>query len=57
MRVNRYIAEVTYKTFPDKMWGVPIRDCWGVGRQMERNLNRLGIYTIGDLARFPRPRD
>lgn len=45
-----YIAEVTYETFPDLMWKFPIRDCWGVGRQMERNLNRLGIYTIGDLA-------
>ncbi|RRJ54774.1 nucleotidyltransferase [Paenibacillus oralis] len=47
---SNYIAEVTYETFPTKMWHFPIRDCWGVGRRMDRNLNRLGIYTIGDLA-------
>ncbi|MGO4695436.1 nucleotidyltransferase [Paenibacillus sp. 2TAB26] len=51
-----YIAEVTYETFPDLMWKFPIRDCWGVGRQMERNLNRLGIYTIGDLANANLPK-
>lgn len=51
-----YIAEVTYETFPDKMWDFPVRDCWGVGRQMERNLNRLGIYTIGDLAKANLPK-
>ncbi|AGA60064.1 nucleotidyltransferase/DNA polymerase involved in DNA repair (plasmid) [Thermobacillus composti KWC4] len=45
-----FIEEVTYETFPQKMWHFPIRESWGIGRRMERKLNRLGIYTIGDLA-------
>jgi len=48
---TNYIAEVTYETFAEKMWKFPIRDCWGVGRRLERKLNLLGIYTIGDLAK------
>ena len=33
---------------------MPIRKLWGVGEVMGRELARLGIETIGDLARWPR---
>lgn len=33
---------------------MPIRRLWGVGQVMARELGRLGIETIGDLARWPR---
>lgn len=33
---------------------MPIRKLWGVGEVMSRELARLGIETIGDLARWPR---
>lgn len=46
-----FIDEVTYETFAEKLWKFPVRDCWGIGSRMERNLARLGIYTIGDLAK------
>lgn len=33
-----------------KFWPLPVRDLFLVGRATERKLNRLGIYTIADLA-------
>ncbi|MNV47154.1 DNA polymerase IV [compost metagenome] len=32
------------------MWHFPVKDSWDIGRRMDRNLARLGINTIGDLA-------
>lgn len=41
--------------FPDeveqKLWSLPVRRLFLVGRSTERKLKELGIYTIGDLAR------
>ena len=34
-----------------KMWPLKVRDLFLVGAKTEAKLNRLGIYTIGDLAR------
>lgn len=40
--------------FPDelktKLWKLPVEDLYMVGRRTKPKLNRLGIYTIGDLA-------
>lgn len=36
---------------PQKMWPLPVRDLFLVGRATEKKLNHMGIYTIGDLAR------
>ena len=33
-----------------KMWPLPVRDLFLVGTATEAKLNRMGIYTIGDLA-------
>ncbi len=35
----------------EKMWLLPVRDLFLVGAATQKKLNRLGIYTIGDLAR------
>ena len=35
---------------PQKMWPLPIRELFLVGRATEQKLQRMGIYTIGDLA-------
>lgn len=34
-----------------KMWPLPVRDLFLVGAATEAKLKRLGIYTIGDLAK------
>lgn len=36
---------------PEKMWVLPVRDLFLVGSVTEKKLNRMGIYTIGDLAK------
>ncbi len=35
---------------PEKFWVLPVRDLFLVGARTEEKLNRLGIYTIGQLA-------
>ncbi|MBE6054200.1 MAG: DNA polymerase IV [Clostridium sartagoforme] len=36
----------------DKMWPLPVEDLFMVGRATKRNLDKLNINTIGDLANF-----
>lgn len=48
-----FIAKWDYDDIPSKLWPVtPISKMWGIGPNMERNLNRLGIHKIGDLANY-----
>lgn len=35
------------------LWPLSIDKMFGVGSRMNRHLRRLGIHTIGDLARYP----
>src|SRR5690606_5114528 len=37
----------------EKLWNIPVQGMFGVGSRMMRHLNRMGIDTIGDLARTP----
>lgn len=47
------IAHWTYEDIPTKLWPIsPLSRVWGIGKRMEKKLNMLGIYTIGDLAHF-----
>ena len=36
---------------PAKMWPLPVRDLFLVGSATEKKLKKIGIYTIGDLAK------
>ena len=48
-----FIAKWDYKDIPTKLWTVsPLSKMWGIGINMERNLNRLGIHSVGDLAHY-----
>ncbi|RUQ26536.1 UV damage repair protein UvrX [Peribacillus cavernae] len=47
------IAECQYEDVQQKLWPLPVEEIWGIGRRMKRNLNRQGIVTLGDLARYP----
>jgi DNA polymerase V len=47
------IAEWTYEDVPEKLWPVsPLREMWGIGRRVEKTLNGMGIFTVGQLARY-----
>ncbi|SDM12639.1 DNA polymerase IV [Sediminibacillus halophilus] len=47
------IAECRYEDVEKKLWPIPIEKIWGIGKRMMRNLNRMGIVTLGQLADFP----
>jgi DNA polymerase V len=47
------IGRWTYEDVPENLWPVRLSDMWGIGSRMERNLNRQGIRTVGDLAKYP----
>lgn len=47
------IAEWTYEDVPKKLWSIsPLREMWGIGRKVEKTLNSMGIFTVGQLARY-----
>ncbi len=49
-----FIAKWTYSDVETKLWSItPLSKMWGIGVNLERSLNRLGIYSIYDLAHFP----
>jgi len=49
-----FIAKWSYDDVPSKLWPItPLSEMWGIGRNMERNLNRLGLYSIYDIAHYP----
>ncbi|MGD7043918.1 DNA polymerase thumb domain-containing protein [Jeotgalibacillus proteolyticus] len=45
------IARWEYSDVQSKLWPVrPLSEMWGIGRRVEKRLNRMGIFTIGELA-------
>lgn len=47
------IAEWTYEDVPKKLWPIsPLREMWGIGSKVEKTLNSMGIFTVGQLARY-----
>ena len=47
------IAKWTYDDVQNKLWKLtPLSKMWGIGPRMELKFNKLGINTIGDLARY-----
>ncbi len=48
-----YIAKWNDEDIKNKLWKVkPLSRMWGIGSRMEKNLNRLGIISIYDLAHY-----
>ncbi len=47
---------ITRENFPDIVYPLPVGALLYVGRSAKEELSRLGIYTIGDLARADRNR-
>jgi len=45
------IAKWNLEDIPTKLWPItPLSKMWGIGSRLEKKLNLIGIYTIGDLA-------
>lgn len=48
--------DLVHTLFPEevesKMWPLPVENLFMVGRATKPKLNRMGIFTIGDLANF-----
>ena len=48
------IAKWTYNDVQTKLWPIyPLSKMWGIGSRMERNLNHMGIFNVGSLAKYP----
>lgn len=47
------IAKWTCEDIKTKLWEItPLSKMWGIGPRMEKRLNNLGIYKVGDLANY-----
>ena len=47
------IAKWTYDDVSSKLWTIePLSKMWGIGSRMEKRLNTLGIYNVGELANY-----
>lgn len=45
------IAMWTYDDVKTKLWNIkPLSDMWGIGKNLERRLNVLGCFKVGDIA-------
>ncbi|MBL4952078.1 UV damage repair protein UvrX [Neobacillus sp. YIM B02564] len=48
------IAEWTYEDIPKKLWPIhPLSEMWGIGSRTQKTLNSMGIFTVGQLAKYP----
>ncbi|MEK4403946.1 UV damage repair protein UvrX [Sporosarcina sp. FSL K6-6792] len=44
-------AKWTFEDVAGKLWPIsPLSEMWGIGRQTEKSLNNMGIFSVGDLA-------
>lgn len=50
-----FIAKWTYKDVESKLWNIsPLSELWGIGKNIEKKLNNLGINKIGDINNYSR---
>ena len=46
------VAELTEETYREELWShMPLTDFWRVGRGTAARIQKLGLYTMGDIAR------
>lgn len=48
------VAEWTYEDVKEKLWKIePLSEIWGIGSRVQKTLNRMGIFNVGQLANYP----
>lgn len=46
-----FLSSWDYKDIPSHLWNVtPLSKMWGIGSRLERRLNSMGFYSVGDIA-------
>ena len=50
----RGLTALTQETYREIFWPRPVQDLWGIGEKTAESLGKLGIRTVGQLAKFPR---
>lgn len=51
----RFYARWTKDDIEKKLWIVkPLRKIWGIGPNYERRLHKLGLFSMGDIAKYPK---
>lgn len=48
------LLEIKQENLFDFLWPLPVEKLWGVGQKSQLALNKMGVKTIGDLAKIPR---
>lgn len=44
------ITEIRRDEVEERIWPLPVREMYGIGKRTEKKLYDMGIYTIGDIA-------
>lgn len=52
-KVKDGIDEWTMQDVPRKLWPLPLTEMYGVNVRTERRLNRMGIFSVQQLAKHP----
>ena len=52
----RGLTRLDETAFRQRFWPLPVQALWGIGAQTAVALERFGVKSIGDLARFPEER-
>ena len=47
------VTVITRENYKERVWPLPVGELLFVGRATKAKLNKRGVYTIGDLARYP----
>jgi len=50
----RGLTVLTVERYRERFWGKSVQELWGIGEKTRVSLEKLGIRTVGQLARFPR---